>query len=187
MVRRRQSRRLQCCAQFAASRPANPNTHHPISHSSAASSPKRCNEPIAVLAPPQPLPPLRRSQIPIAPAALPAPYLPPRFRALALFGRRPHARVVRPSLPASENLHRSGPGDRKSTSSLTILRRHLCFFIARSASGGSRHCRWLNCQTEAAQLDGFTDFNPALRRSRAASRSAAIRAHGFRRRGGRPK
>src|SRR6516164_7962622 len=32
----------------------------------------------------------------------------PRLRALALFGRRPPERVVRSSLPASENLHRSG-------------------------------------------------------------------------------
>src|SRR6516164_2910894 len=35
------------------------------------------------------------------------PYLLPRFRALALFGRRPPERVVRPSLPASENLHKT--------------------------------------------------------------------------------
>jgi hypothetical protein len=33
----------------------------------------------------------------------------PRFRALAVFGRRPPCRVVSSSLPASENLHRSGP------------------------------------------------------------------------------
>jgi hypothetical protein len=32
----------------------------------------------------------------------------PRFRALALFGRRLPERVVRSSLPASENLHRTG-------------------------------------------------------------------------------
>lgn len=31
-----------------------------------------------------------------------------RFRALALFGRRPLERVDRPAIPASENLHRSG-------------------------------------------------------------------------------
>jgi hypothetical protein len=53
----------------------------------------------------------RRAQIPIAllphqspPAAL-VHYLPTRFRALALFGRRLPERVVRSSLPASENLH----------------------------------------------------------------------------------
>ena len=32
----------------------------------------------------------------------------PRFRALALFGRRPPKRVDRPAIPASENLHRTG-------------------------------------------------------------------------------
>ena len=32
----------------------------------------------------------------------------PRFRALALFGRRLPKRVVRSSLPASENLHNCG-------------------------------------------------------------------------------
>jgi hypothetical protein len=32
----------------------------------------------------------------------------PRFRALALFGRRSHELVVRTSMPASENLHISG-------------------------------------------------------------------------------
>jgi hypothetical protein len=37
-------------------------------------------------------------------AALPPHHLPTRFRALALFGRRPSYRVVRSSLPASENL-----------------------------------------------------------------------------------
>src|SRR3974390_2207297 len=42
------------------------------------------------------------------PAALPARHLPTRFRALALFSRRPPERVVRSSLPAAENLHMSG-------------------------------------------------------------------------------
>jgi len=42
------------------------------------------------------------------PAALPARHLPTRFPALALFGRRSPERVVRSSLPASENLHNSG-------------------------------------------------------------------------------
>ena len=43
-----------------------------------------------------------------APAAPPLHYLPPRFRALALFSRRPHQRVVRSDSPAAENLHMSG-------------------------------------------------------------------------------
>jgi hypothetical protein len=45
---------------------------------------------------------------PIAPAAPPSLYLPTRFRALALFGRRPPERMVRSSLPAAENLRTSG-------------------------------------------------------------------------------
>ena len=48
---------------------------------------------------------LRRGQIPIAPAAPQLPHF-PRFRALALFGRRPQERVDRLVNPASENLRR---------------------------------------------------------------------------------
>jgi hypothetical protein len=43
----------------------------------------------------------------LVPKARPTEAYLPRFRALALFGRRPPERVVRSSLPASENLHRS--------------------------------------------------------------------------------
>ena len=56
----------------------------------------------------------RRTKISIAflphrpPAAPQAHYLPTRFRALALFGRRLPERVVSSSLPASENLHITG-------------------------------------------------------------------------------
>ena len=49
----------------------------------------------------------RRGQIPIAPAAPSVPHT-PRFRALALFGRRPPQRVDGLGIPASENLHRTG-------------------------------------------------------------------------------
>jgi hypothetical protein len=42
------------------------------------------------------------------PAALPSYYSPRRFRALALFSRRPPKRVVRWSSPAAENLHNCG-------------------------------------------------------------------------------
>jgi hypothetical protein len=49
----------------------------------------------------------RCDQIPIVLAAPPL-HHPPRFRALALFGRRPHQRVDRPIMPATENLHISG-------------------------------------------------------------------------------
>ena len=48
-----------------------------------------------------------RGQIPIEIVAPPLLHF-PRFRALALFGRRPHEHVVRTSMPASENLHRFG-------------------------------------------------------------------------------
>jgi hypothetical protein len=47
-------------------------------------------------------------QIPIGLAAPLLHYPSPRFRALALFGRRSAERVVRSSLPASENLTKSG-------------------------------------------------------------------------------
>jgi len=48
------------------------------------------------------------AQIPIAElAARPTEAYFPRFRALALFGRRPPERLVRSWLPASENLHMS--------------------------------------------------------------------------------
>jgi hypothetical protein len=43
-------------------------------------------------------------QFPIAPAAPSVPHT-PRFRALALFGRRPSERVDGLGIPASENLH----------------------------------------------------------------------------------
>src|ERR1700737_2633613 len=58
-----------------------------------------------------------RGQIPIEPAAPPPHYLPTRFRALALFGRRPPRRVVRSSLPASENLHITGREQMQQTAS----------------------------------------------------------------------
>jgi hypothetical protein len=50
-------------------------------------------------------------------------YPPTRFRALAVFRRRPPQRVVRSSLPASENLHNSGPpGDANSTLTVPLSR-----------------------------------------------------------------
>src|SRR5258705_7529484 len=45
-----------------------------------------------------------------SPAAPPVPHF-PRFRALALFGRRPPQRVDSLVMPASENLHNCGPHD----------------------------------------------------------------------------
>jgi hypothetical protein len=49
----------------------------------------------------------RRRQIPMAPAALSVPHT-PRFRALALFGRRLSQRGDGLGMPASENLHIRG-------------------------------------------------------------------------------
>jgi hypothetical protein len=54
----------------------------------------------------------------IEPAARPTEAYLPRFRALALFGRRLPERVVRSSLPASENLHRTGLMQCSKTGSL---------------------------------------------------------------------
>ena len=48
----------------------------------------------------------RRDQIPIVLAESPL-HHPPRFRALALFGRRPHQRVDSSIIPATENLHKN--------------------------------------------------------------------------------
>ena len=62
---------------------------------------------------------LRRGQIPIAPAAPQVPHF-PRFRALALFGRRPQERVDRLVNPASENLRITG---RKQPQQIAALRR----------------------------------------------------------------
>ena len=49
-----------------------------------------------------------RAGRPITRGTCPQHYLPTRFRALALFGRRPPERVVRSSLPATEKLHTCG-------------------------------------------------------------------------------
>jgi hypothetical protein len=47
----------------------------------------------------------------------------PRLRALALFRRRPPERVVRSSLPASKNLHKSGPQTMSASRPLSPQRR----------------------------------------------------------------
>src|SRR6516225_9520526 len=72
----------------------------------------------------QPSAALRRSQIPIAPAAPPVPH-PPRFRALALFGRRPHQRVEEPVIA----------GVRKPAQKRTFaLQQNPAYWITSSAS-----------------------------------------------------
>jgi hypothetical protein len=73
---------------------------------SPAGTPTPWGKAIASTAWPHSLRARRRSKIPIELAAPPVPH-PPRFRALALFGRRPHERVDGLGIPASENLHMS--------------------------------------------------------------------------------
>ena len=62
----------------------------------------------------------RRDQIPIVLAESPL-HHPPRFRALALFGRRPHQRVDSSIIPATENLHTNGDIMRAAIYSLDHL------------------------------------------------------------------
>ena len=62
------------------------------------------------------------AQIPIAElAARPTEAYFPRFRALALFERRPPQRVDSSSLPASENLHNTGQTEARSAGELTHI------------------------------------------------------------------
>src|SRR5215469_1730111 len=98
-------------AQFADSCTRNhlslPTTRSLAPTCASSSYPKN----ISPTAAPSPHQHRRRAEISIAlllhrpPAAPQAHYLSMRFRALALFGRRPPERVVRPVPPASENLH----------------------------------------------------------------------------------
>ena len=88
----------------AIARPILSRNARPLVHTDA--HPRACQKPIIATAPlhfPNPSP----RQIPIAPAAPSVPHL-PRFRALALFGRRPSERVDGLVMPASENLHMNG-------------------------------------------------------------------------------
>src|SRR5947209_390379 len=91
----------------------------------------------------------RRAQIPIAllphqsPAAALVHYLPTRFRALALFSRRPSERVVRSSLPAAENLHKTR--DYRTATLAAALRQSTDIRVAR---------RRLDCScSRAAEYD----------------------------------
>jgi hypothetical protein len=110
----------------------------------------------------------RRAQIPIAllphqspPAAL-VHYLPTRFRALALFGRRLPERVVRSSLPASENLHKTG----HAPVAKSPLFNHRV---------GAREQRWRNFEAECLggrQIDDKIEFGRLLDRNVARLRPA---------------
>jgi hypothetical protein len=92
LLRGRQRSRSRCFAQFATGRSANLGAHRAARHLTPACPPMLCHKPIAEPTPLQPPPVSPRGQIPIAPAAPPVHYR-PRFRALALFERRPHERV----------------------------------------------------------------------------------------------
>ena len=78
-----------------------------------AHTPMRRRKPITATTPVQPSQARVRGKIPIAPAALSVPNT-PRFRALALFGRRPSECVDGLVMPASENLHRCGRSESSS-------------------------------------------------------------------------
>ena len=74
----------------------------------------------------------RESQIPIALAAQPAPNF-PRLRALALFGRRPPECEAPLVIPASKNLHRTGPWSAALAKPSSIV-----MIPGQSLAGGSR-------------------------------------------------
>jgi len=108
------------CAWSAPSRPLRPRPQRPLRTSARPSQsvgqPRKLNPGARTSGANPPAascrcyihpPTRRRHQIPIAPAAPPAPNF-PRLRALALFGRRLPQRVDSLVMPASENLHRSG-------------------------------------------------------------------------------
>jgi hypothetical protein len=103
---------------------ANRGVPHPVSYDSAVSQAKRHAQSSKTPASRQPIPPSHRAQIPIAPAALPPRYLPPRFRALALFERRPHnrGRVLSPRRPKTCTIpDLSGCSNLRSITSLLII------------------------------------------------------------------
>jgi hypothetical protein len=99
-----QHTRLRRSARLARDRTANPVEQPAIRSFTPARTPKIRAKAIRSPASAQLPQHSRRRQIPIAPAALSVPHT-PRFRALALFGRRLSERGDGPGMPASENLH----------------------------------------------------------------------------------
>ena len=81
-----------------------------------------------------------------------APAYVPRFRALALFGRRPQERVEGFVMPASKNLHRTGLGE---------VKRSPCGFSAISPSVIT-HLSLLPCQPNRERLTIFIKKARAL-------------------------
>src|SRR5262249_33474634 len=67
----------------------------------------------------------------------------PRFRALALFGRRPLERVDNPTIPASENLHKNGLMDGSKQHRYSIssaARRRAAWEVSADRRAKSWHC-----------------------------------------------
>ena len=102
----RQRPRLCRSGRSARSRTANLLAQRAIRLFTPARTPTLQGKAIGSAASPQRPRHPRRGQIAIAPAAPSVPNT-PRFRALALFGRRPPERVDDLCIPASENLHRT--------------------------------------------------------------------------------
>ena len=114
-----------------------------------------------------------------SPAAPLAHYLPTRFRALALFGRRSPERVVRSSSPAAENLHMCGH-------STTNKSAYMKYNIARPASMQTTPAIIeIVLRRQASELVGAADLNLVLheaeqlrlRRRRRSRRAELRRAH----------
>src|ERR1700676_2982982 len=103
----RQRRRSHRCAGFTSSRATNLVARRPERSFIPTHTPTRGRNPIIATAPVQSSQARARGKIPIAPTAPSVPPL-PRFRALALFGRRPPVPGDSFVIPASENLHTSG-------------------------------------------------------------------------------
>jgi hypothetical protein len=102
----RQRPRSRRSAELARDRAANPVKQRAIRQYIPARMPKLRAKTTVSTASDQLHQHSRRRQFPIAPAAPSVPRT-PRFRALALFGRRPSERVDGLGIPASENLHMS--------------------------------------------------------------------------------
>src|SRR5216683_2069190 len=100
----RRHTRLRRSARLAHDRTANPVEQRAIRSFAPARTPKIRAKAIRSPASAQLPQHSRRRQIPIAPAALSVPHT-PRFRALALLGRRLSERGDGLGMPASENLH----------------------------------------------------------------------------------
>ena len=92
LARRRQRPRSHPSPRFAPRHTANRLARRAAGAFTPPCSPLLYGKPSAATAPAQPHQALPRGSIPIAPAAPPLPHR-PRFRALALFGRRPYERV----------------------------------------------------------------------------------------------